>query len=596
MKVKVVASRKKPERLKISSAVKLAAVVGAIGLGGVVLNNGNVLAESFYDSVTVNPVYQQYMADVAAGNGKNWRIVPAKYIASSSLTGRGGDAELPNSYSLLDSYATTLKNQGQDGDCWAYAMSTAIESNLKKTQGTSIEFSPKQIDYMFASTSYADYIESKYGAEPREIGDGGNFYYARIGLGSQYLPVEENVFFKKMQANDEILKDNYSSFREYNDYSAMYGFGAYDEEMAVSDILGETNYTVTEFSYYDGGTSDLVERIKQDVYNTGAVSVSTYAPETENCWDEDSKTIIDKGAGVCNVEMGHAMSIVGWDDNYSYKDGDTTKQGVFILQNSWGKSSIFEDYETSADDILDYYEEIGFFEGKDPDGNDWTDASIAAWKNEFRDDVDSFDAMETVYLGYDFETTSSSTINFGAITKVQKNTWDNIYDETMLDSVSYGDTMKDSWEIDELQEVNAASIHLFVPQRNEITFNIAIYGENSGDEAATTSITFAAGESGQKFVELEEPISVSGKITMVISVDDYVFEEGDDSIVLARAYAVNDDIAVPNTGLFTGEDGFSRVGGVVVIAFALATGLFGIYTYKNRRHLFHKINFGRKEF
>jgi len=89
---------------------------------------------------------------------------------------------------------------------------------------------------------------------------------------------------------------------------------------------------------------------------------------------------------------------------------------------------------------------------------------------------------------------------------------------------------------------------------------------------------------------------VSGKITMVISVDDYVFEEGDDSIVLARAYAVNDDIAVPNTGLFTGEDGFSRVGGVVVIAFALATGLFGIYTYKNRRHLFHKINFGRKEF
>lgn len=90
--------------------------------------------------------------------------------------GKGGGVNLLARFSLKDNYATTLKNRGGDGICWAYAMTTAIEPNLKKTQGIDVEFSPKQLNYLMASTKYAKYVEDSFGTT-RELGGGYNFHF-----------------------------------------------------------------------------------------------------------------------------------------------------------------------------------------------------------------------------------------------------------------------------------------------------------------------------------------------------------------------------------------------------------------------------------
>lgn len=55
-----------------------------------------------------------------------------------------------------------------------------------------------------------------------------------------------------------------------------------------------------------------------------------------------------------------------------------------------------------------------------------------------------------------------------------------------------------------------------------------------------------------------------------------------------------DSPKTPDTGLFTGSDGFTKFGGVVAIAGSIAAGLTGYVVYKNRKHLLHKVKFSKK--
>lgn len=189
MKVKIVTSDKKA-RLGIA---RMATAIGMVGLGGIALG-GSASAMRISDGLRVNPDYEKYVQDVKAGNGSNWNLIPEQYVVDVVEGGKGGGVNLPARFSLKDNYATTLKNQGGDGICWAYAMTTAIELNLKKTQGIDVEFSPKQLDYLMASTKYAKYVENSFGTT-RELGSGYNFTLGSIGLRSQYAPTLENVFF-----------------------------------------------------------------------------------------------------------------------------------------------------------------------------------------------------------------------------------------------------------------------------------------------------------------------------------------------------------------------------------------------------------------
>ena len=608
MKIEVVASKKQPEKLKVSGALKIAAVAGLMGLGGLAFGNGAVSAMSFGDSMVLNPVYQKYAQDLAAGNGANWKLIPNKYIYVGETGGKGSDGTLPASYDLTaNGYGTTLKNQGTDGDCWAFATTTAIESNLKKTQGISVEFSPKQLDYLLASgTPYYSYL-SAFGVE-RGLGDGGNFLIASFPIGGKSAPVLESEFFQKLQANDSELAD-YSSWREFQDinlmnYSLLGDGEEYTKAMSSSQVMNTaSDYTVMKYRHYEGDT-DLISTIKENVYKYGAAYVGTTAPEIEGCWDENTKTIIDLGSVTC-AGGGHAMAVIGWDDNHTYTDPSdgSTKTGAFLLQNSWGKTSIWGDYGIDTNRIMELL-----------DTSTKTEDEIARMRQEVEDFLSTYDANEKVWLGYDFDDSmTTGWVDFASIQETRAYQYDHVYD-SINQAEGFGAEGENTESVytfttgDNVEYIDSIAVGTHAAAYNaDVEYAIYVDASGTGNKYEKVgSVIMPEGEMGQETVDLISPVEVSGvfkvKVEGIAFGEVQSFDDEDLEFRTVSVYTVDDAIevpntAAPNTGWFTGENGgFVKVGGVLVVMGMIAAGLFGAKAYKNRKHLFHKVGFSKKGF
>ena len=608
MKLKIY-SNKRGFRAKRTFAT-LSLVVGLIGVAAVA-NSSAASAASLKDNLVINPVYQQYMRDVNAGLGSKWVLIPDKYVIAGNIeAGRGGGVSLPTTYNLTtDGYATTQKNQGGDGACWAYATTTAMESYLKKNKNVTVEFAPKQLDYaMTSATEYGTLLANKYDVH-RNLGDGGNFLIASIGLRSDYIVDREDVFYARMKANDSDLA-NYDTFRKYNDFNTMFGFGPYTKSMSKSQIFGDRAEYITDgFERIDKQDPDAITKIKEKVYTKGAVYVGTYAPETEGCWDATTNTVIDRGT-VCDSQSGtalgdesshgHAMAIVGWDDGYAYTDPvtNTTKTGAFVVQNSHGKTSLFNDYGITPERYMDILREAGALEGK-------TEAEIQTITTDVTSVINNWDAHEFVYLGYDFEKSENvGTIDFASITSMTKNDFRQAYDLTKSTVELKNNKLHFKMRSDNEQDISVIGLDLMIPV-GQIEFKVGIDINNDGVSDYDQNISFGTVESGRKTVQLTNPLPVSGDFTIIVAAPDNVTLRSDDDLIVSPiVYTVeaSDSIVVPNTGgidapntgEITNDDSSMKFGGIVVTMVGIMTALSTGIIFKNRKHL-HKVGFERKD-
>lgn len=547
----------------------------------------------------INPVYQQYLDDVSAGQGSKWSIIPNKYMPSIYEDfGKGGDG-LPTSYSLIDEgYGTTIKNQGTDGICWAYSTTTAMESYIKKNYGENVELSPKQLDYIIATSKYTNAITSLL-KSPHELGGEGNLYASAVGLRDDSALNSESVFFAKMRANDSELA-SYGSFNEYNNFGSIFNYPAYTHSMSDEQVLGsKADYILDGFSIIDGRNPDVLSIVKEAVYTKGGVYVGTYAPATENCWDSTSRTVIDRGKTTCGPENGHAMVIVGWDDNYQYRDPSTNavKTGAFLLQNSYGKSSLLRDFGLTPDNYIDLLRKSGELDGK-------TEAEIQSLRQEYELVYNNYDAYEYIHLGYDFnKTNTESTINFMTMDSVVKNSYERVYESTdaevkYLDgNMVLGITSKD------VNVISALSVEMLAPQSFAVPFLVGIDYDGDMKSDVTQEIDYVIGEAGQKTVKLANPVVVDGNFNLILDAHTVLNNRGEGGIEITEgiefattpiAYASDiDGIAVPNTGSITGESASVKYAGIVMAIVAVALPALGFVISKNKKS-FHKITFERK--
>ncbi len=399
---------------------------------------------TFEEARRINPAYEQYLEDVANGEGDKYNIIPSKYIPVSSKNAsrrlrssiKGAPAtsneDLPTSYNLVEhNLVTDIKNQGNSGTCWAHSVASAAESYLLKNEDKRVNFSTEQMDYLYAGdTPIASFLETNYDF-PRELNEGGSFLMASLGFNSGYVPVDEVQFFNVMKTNDPDTFGAYNSWRQYTDIErlnlvAFSAFGEeleeYEGEISYQDITSvKSDYIISEYDnlYKDDDTD--INALKRDILENGALYVGTFAPGTKNCYDNDTNTIVDRGIDICGAENGHAMTVVGWDDEYEYTDPatNTKKQGAFILQNSWGKSSLFSDYNVDYDKFVDTFIE---------DPSQITPTQEAAIRNF----LDSYDAVEYTYLAYDG---ASGSVDYGIIRNIIPNTYKAIYDE--INAIGY---------------------------------------------------------------------------------------------------------------------------------------------------------------
>ena len=200
---------------------------------------------------------------------------------------------LLSAYSLLDDYTLTpVKDQGTEGNCWAFAAMAVLESCMVKASNASFDLSEANLKNLMA-------LFSDYGF--KILTNGGGFPDLAFGYLASWLgPIyEENDFYS------------------INDYlSPLLNTTAHIQNIVLLDRP----------SYTDN------DDIKWAILRYGAVGTSMH-------FDYDYlKSVSYYYNGV--EDSNHAVAIVGWDDNYSRNNFKNAPMGdgALIVRNSWGPS------------------------------------------------------------------------------------------------------------------------------------------------------------------------------------------------------------------------------------------------------------------
>ena len=286
-------------------------------------------------------------ADNEAGN-ENEVMNTDGYIASDLDRNAPEDesgialySEIPASYpdngvqTLEDEYPA-LRDQNPYGTCWAFSTMGLAEFDLINdgTFDKDIDLSELQLAY-FTNNSVVDPLGGTQGdytryydniASENFLNRGGNYEFAMRRL-SQWSGAASESDVPYTDA-DAVLKNGLDASYAYN-----------------SDVAHLENV-------YRINIKSQPDDVKQQIMEHGAVGVlytHYYSGENHinNSYFDSASTV---GAG-----GGHAVMIVGWDDNYSKDNfsGSTKPQnnGAWLVRNSWGSDYLgyfWMSYETNS--------------------------------------------------------------------------------------------------------------------------------------------------------------------------------------------------------------------------------------------------------
>ena len=294
------------------------------------------------NKVYLNPRYVEYL-NLSKEERDNFEVIPQTYTYDYVAV-KNATASYPSSYRLTD---LTIKDQSTLGICWAFATISSVETNILKTglSSNKVTFAERQLDYAMANAltevnnpysmaEITNNVESYYELKPHDLGKGSNFVEAYMYLDMGISPVKEEIWgeydtsSKKRPINEVLNFDNVeyqvSSFASYGD-----------------NIYNNSSYSATF-------KEDFMNKLKNHITNYGSLYIVTISPDRDAgiCYNQVKNLInYDEINASCNNGEYHAMSLVGWDDNY--------EGGSWILKNSWGSSLpyVYMSYNSDFFDI-----------------------------------------------------------------------------------------------------------------------------------------------------------------------------------------------------------------------------------------------------
>lgn len=232
--------------------------------------------------------------------------------------------QIPEYYDLREHITVEVKNQMDTGECWAFSANSSLETYLA-LNGETYNFSERHLDYSTAS-NFLDGA-NEY-ALNRLVGDGGNAstaftYYSRGSgpINESDMPFENNEY--RISINELPKNVNVKKVDNMIYFSNIYK-NREDGEIKYVDA-NNNEYTQVEIN-------EIRNQIKEHIMKYGAVSADVYAPSAYY----NEQTYADN---LCeNAYSNHAVTIIGWDDNYSKTNfiNQPTKDGAYIVLNSWG--------------------------------------------------------------------------------------------------------------------------------------------------------------------------------------------------------------------------------------------------------------------
>ena len=250
-----------------------------------------------------NPDFVKYQQDLVIGNASyraNAHVaagfipppVSVKQLTGQSIRGAlVGAPSVPASYDLRkQNKLTPVKDQGECGDCWAFATFASLESYLKPTE--TWDFSENN-------------MKNTHGFHIAPC-DGGNEFMATAYLARWSGPVSEAA-------------DPYG--------------GTSPTNLPVQKHVQDVSFLPDR-----AGPTDN-DNIKIALVTYGAVYTTLYVGNMDSPqFNSATNAYYDSQSKLAD----HAVAIVGWDDSYSrtnFKAGNQPLgDGAFIVKNSWGTS------------------------------------------------------------------------------------------------------------------------------------------------------------------------------------------------------------------------------------------------------------------
>ena len=211
-----------------------------------------------------------------------------------------------------------IEDQGNTNTCWAFATIAAIEGNLLKKGyvDSSINLSENHLAYFFFHREN-DPLGNTNGDENKALykewwDRGGNLQGASLHLATWSGVVNQTA------AEDYVAGETSAEW-----------VGSYKPSVLPAGDCYKRDYVVENSYYYNYS----VNNVKNAIMEHGAVSVGIYMGTDYLSADQESYYTKGETAN-------HAVTIVGWDDDYSKTNFNSSNRpksnGAWLVKNSYG--------------------------------------------------------------------------------------------------------------------------------------------------------------------------------------------------------------------------------------------------------------------
>ena len=227
--------------------------------------------------------------------------------------------------SYISPYITSIKNQNPYGTCWAHAAMASAEADLwkKGLADSTIDLSEWQLAYFFYHT-VVDPLGGTAGDSVTVVTDSSAEDYLDRGGNQQLATYRLATWQGVTQEADAPYSTVYNDRTKTLDDALAYGKDAYHLENAYWVSMKDRDI------------------VKQLIMEYGACAASYYHDSayfnSSSQWNRSEPLAEYKPTG---TSTNHAITIVGWDDNYSKDNFGTYKpssNGAWLCKNSWGSN------------------------------------------------------------------------------------------------------------------------------------------------------------------------------------------------------------------------------------------------------------------